>query len=62
MNLTAILNDLRQEHERIGVAIRSLEQLAATARPRRGRPPEWLRLARAGNHQPATRLGKKRAS
>jgi hypothetical protein len=43
MNLTKILEDLRQEREQIDEAILSLERLAAGSGPRRGRPPAWLK-------------------
>jgi len=48
MNLTKILEDLRQEREQIDEAILSLERLAAGSGPRRGRPPAWLKAQRAG--------------
>jgi len=47
MNLTKILEDLRQEREQIDEAILSLERLAAGSGPRRGRPPAWLKAQRA---------------
>lgn len=43
MNLTKILEELRQEREQIDEAILSLERLAAGSGPRRGRPPAWLK-------------------
>lgn len=43
MNLTKILEDLRQERAQIDEAILSLERLAAGSGPRRGRPPAWLK-------------------
>jgi hypothetical protein len=43
MNLTKILAELRRERDLIDEAIASLERLlAASGRPRRGRPPKWL--------------------
>lgn len=43
MNLQKILNELRRERDFIDEAIASLERLlAASSRPRRGRPPKWL--------------------
>ncbi len=53
MNLTKILEDLRQEREQIDEAILSLERLAAGSGPRRGRPPAWLKA-----HQSRARPGK----
>jgi len=53
MNLTKILEDLRQEREQIDEAILSLERLAAGSGPRRGRPPAWLKA-----HQNRPRSGK----
>lgn len=52
MNLTKILEELRQEREQIDQAILSLERLAAGSGPRRGRPPAWL-LAHKGRARPA---------
>ncbi len=52
MNLTKILEDLRQEREQIDEAILSLERLAAGSGPRRGRPPAWLKAQR-GHPRPA---------
>ena len=52
MNLTKILEDLRQEREQIDEAILSLERLAAGSGPRRGRPPAWLKAQR-GHLRPA---------
>ncbi len=51
MNLTKILEELRQEREQIDQAILSLERLAAGSGPRRGRPPAWL-LAQRGRNRP----------
>jgi hypothetical protein len=51
MNLTKILEELRQEREQIDQAILSLERLAAGSGPRRGRPPAWL-LAHKGRGRP----------
>ncbi len=47
MNLTKILEELRREREQIDEAILSLERLAASGGPRRGRPPAWLQAQRA---------------
>jgi len=52
MNLTKILEDLRQERAQIDEAILSLERLAAGSGPRRGRPPAWLK-AQKGRGRPA---------
>jgi len=51
MNLTKILEDLRQERAQIDEAILSLERLAAGSGPRRGRPPAWLK-AQKGHVRP----------
>jgi len=61
MNLTKILSELRQEREQIDEAILSLERLAASSGPRRGRPPAWLKAHKnrgrspAGKETPATK-------
>jgi hypothetical protein len=51
MNLTKILEDLRQEREQIDEAILSLERLAAGSGPRRGRPPAWLKAQKTRMRQ-----------
>jgi hypothetical protein len=50
LNLDKILKELRRERKLIDDAILSIERLlAASSRPRRGRPPGWLqRLKRRG--------------
>lgn len=45
MDITKILEDLRQEREQLEEAILSLERLAAGGR-RRGRPPAWIAAVR----------------
>jgi len=61
MNLTKILEDLRQERAQIDEAILSLERLAAGSGPRRGRPPAWLKAQKSslrpvkGKETPATK-------
>jgi hypothetical protein len=61
MNLTKILEDLRQERAQIDEAILSLERLAAGSGPRRGRPPAWLKAQKdrprsaKGKETPATK-------
>ncbi len=42
MDVAKILEELRQERERIETAILSLERLARGQGKRRGRPPAWL--------------------
>ena len=44
MDITKILEELRQEHAQLEEAILSLERLAAGGK-RRGRPPAWLAAA-----------------
>jgi hypothetical protein len=57
MDINKILNDLRQEREQLEEAILSLERLALGGGKRRGRPPAWIALARAGAPQ-AERRGR----
>jgi hypothetical protein len=45
MDITKILEDLRQERDQLEEAILSLERLAAGGR-RRGRPPAWIAAVR----------------
>jgi hypothetical protein len=42
MDVTKILNELKQEREQIEEAIQSLERLARGRGKRRGRPPAWM--------------------
>jgi hypothetical protein len=42
MDIGRILAELRQEHEQLVEAIRSLELLAIGGAKRRGRPPAWM--------------------
>jgi len=44
MNLAKILQELKQERDQLDEAILSLERLAASSGPRRGRPPAWLKV------------------
>ena len=43
MDLLKLIAELRAERARIDEALVSLEKLALTQRPRRGRPPAWTR-------------------
>jgi hypothetical protein len=45
LDITKILEDLRQERDQLEEAILSLERLAAGGR-RRGRPPAWIAAVR----------------
>jgi hypothetical protein len=47
MDITGIIQQLRQERSRIDESILALESLAAGSAPRRGRPPKWIVAARA---------------
>lgn len=42
MDVTKILDELRQEREQLEEAILSLERLARGRGRRRGRPPAWM--------------------
>ena len=46
MDVTRILNELRQEREQLEEAIISLERLASGRGKRRGRPPAWMSEAK----------------
>jgi hypothetical protein len=45
MDVSKMLAELRQEHEKLGEVILGLERLAAGQGKRRGRPPAWLKNA-----------------
>jgi hypothetical protein len=47
MDVANILAELRREREQLDEAIRSLERLAAGRERKRGRPPNWIGIARA---------------
>jgi hypothetical protein len=42
MDVSKILTELKEERTQIEEAIQSLERLARTRVPRRGRPPAWM--------------------
>jgi len=46
MDVTKILDELRQEREQLEEAILSLERLASGRGRRRGRPPAWMAEAK----------------
>lgn len=61
MDLTGIINQLRQERDAISESILALESLHAGTGPRRGRPPKWMVAARAAEATaaaPAKRRGR----
>jgi hypothetical protein len=62
MDITKILEELRQERDQLDEAILSLERLAAGGR-RRGRPPAWIAAVKqqsTGNHPAAGKSKKPR--
>jgi hypothetical protein len=42
MDINKVLEELKAERDRLGLAIASLERLSAAHGKRRGRPPKWL--------------------
>jgi hypothetical protein len=61
-DLDTTIAELREEFERIRVALAALEQLAAGGK-RRGRPPKWLEKVRKSVAADAPKPGaKKRAA
>jgi hypothetical protein len=61
MDITKILEDLRQERDQLEEAILSLERLAAGGR-RRGRPPAWIAAVRQQTAAAKPTLAKSRKS
>jgi len=59
-DLDNTIAELREEFERIRLALAALERLAAGGK-RRGRPPKWLAKARNSQTAPEPRAAKKRA-
>jgi hypothetical protein len=47
MDISKILDELRQERAQLDEAILSIERLALGRSKRRGRPPSWMALARS---------------
>ncbi len=54
MNITQIIEELRQQRDQIEEAIISLERLARGGAPRRGRPPAWLAASKKGKKKKGT--------
>jgi hypothetical protein len=53
MNLPKILAELRRERDHLDEAIACFERLLATAsKPRRGRPPAWLKAHKGSESTP----------
>jgi hypothetical protein len=46
MNLTPIIEQLRNELDALNMSILALERVAAGRGTRRGRPPNWMALAK----------------
>ena len=56
MNLANILAELRRERDILDETIACLERLSATSgKPRRGRPPAWLKAHKGNESAPAER-------
>jgi hypothetical protein len=56
MNLPKMLAELRRERDLLDETIACLERLSATStKPRRGRPPAWLKTHRGSKGSPAER-------
>ena len=58
MDVTKILEELKQEREQIDEAILTLERLARGRGRRRGRPPSWLAEIRRRGRPPVAVKGK----
>jgi hypothetical protein len=55
MDVTKILEELRQEREQLEEAILSLERLARGRGRRRGRPPAWMTEAKKRGRPPGSK-------
>jgi len=55
MDVSKILNDLRQEREQLEEAILALERLASGRGRRRGRPPAWMSQAKRRGRPPGSK-------
>jgi hypothetical protein len=55
MDVSKILDELRQEKDQLEEAILSLERLAAGRGKRRGRPPAWISEAKKRGRPPGSK-------
>jgi len=55
MDVTKILEELREERAQLEEAIISLERLASGRGKRRGRPPAWLQEAKKRGRPPGSK-------
>jgi hypothetical protein len=55
MDVTKILDELRQERSQLEEAILSLERLASGRGRRRGRPPLWMAEAKRRGRPPGSK-------
>ncbi len=55
MDVSKILEELRQEREQLEEAILSLERLARGRGRRRGRPPAWMAEAKKRGRPPGSK-------
>jgi hypothetical protein len=55
MDVSKILDELRQEKDQLEEAILSLERLAAGRGKRRGRPPTWMSEAKKRGRPPGSK-------
>jgi hypothetical protein len=55
MDVSKILDELRQEREQLEEAILSLERLARGRGRRRGRPPAWMAEAKKRGRPPGSK-------
>ena len=56
MDLPKILAELRRERDVLDETVACLERLSATSgKPRRGRPPAWLKAHKGSESTPAER-------
>lgn len=55
MDVSKILNELRQERAQLEEAIMSLERLASGRGRRRGRPPAWMSEAKKRGRPPGSK-------
>lgn len=61
MNLINMINELKEERDRVSEAIKTLECLASHAPKRRGRPPLWMKNTMASSGASPIRRHAKRS-
>ena len=60
MDITGILDELRESVANIDIAIAAMERLASGEPKKRGRPPKWMAAAKSAGVAPKKAAAKKK--